>query len=74
MNGAASQRGLVIDREREGLMRFAEEFMIHVFLDISVVVIIDVFLQNYILSILIGDGIIEVTQFFWRKWRGQESE
>ena len=74
MNGAASQRGLVIDREREGLMRFAEEFVIHVFLDISVVVIIDVFLRNYILSILIGDGIIEVAQFFWRKWRGQESE
>ena len=55
-------------------MRLAEEFVIHVLLDISVVVIIDVFLRNYILSILIGDGIIEVAQFFWRKWRGQESE
>jgi len=71
---SASLRGLEIDREREGLMRFAEEFVIHVLLDISVVVIIDVFLRNYLLSILIGDGIIEVAQFFWRKWRGQESE
>lgn len=67
-------RAREIDRDNEGLKRFAEEFGIHVLLEISLVGIIDRFLRNTVLSMLIGICIIEGFQFFWRKWIAQDSE
>jgi hypothetical protein len=74
MIGLAFLRALAIERNHEGLKRLAEEFGIHVLLEVSLVGIIDSFLRNTVLSMLVGICIIEGFQFFWRKWRAQETE
>ena len=46
-----------------------EEFGIHVLLEVSLVGAIDSFLNNTILSMLIGICMVEGCQFIWRKRR-----
>ena len=49
---------------------FVEEFGIHVLLEVTLVGIIDNFLNNTILSMFVGICIVEGCQWVWRKWRG----
>ena len=48
---------------------FLEEFGIHMFLEITLVAIIDPFLSNTVLSMFLGISIVEGCQLAWRKWR-----
>jgi hypothetical protein len=47
---------------------FAEEFGIHLLLEVSLVGIINSFLQNTFLSTLLGVSIVEGCQWICRKW------
>ena len=49
---------------------FIEEFGIHILLEVTLVGIIDNFLNNTVLSMIFGICIVEGSQFLWRKWRG----
>lgn len=49
---------------------FVEEIGIHILLEVTLVGIIDNFLNNTILSMFVGISIVEGCQFLWRKWRG----
>lgn len=53
----------------EGLRGLVEEFGIHMLLEVSLVGLIDRFLMNTVLSMLVGVSIVEGCQFLWRKWR-----
>ena len=53
----------------EGIRGFVEEFGIHVALEVSLVGFVDTFLNNTVLSMLVGICIVEGCQFLWRKWR-----
>ena len=55
---------------RENIKSLVEEFVIHVLLEISLVGIIDSFLRNTALSMLVGICVIEGFQFLWREYRG----
>jgi hypothetical protein len=48
---------------------FVEEFGIHILLEVTLVGIIDNFLNNTVLSMIVGICIVEGFQFLWRKWR-----
>ena len=48
---------------------FVEEFGIHILLEVTLVGIIDNFLNNTVLSMIVGICIVEGCQFLWRKWR-----
>ena len=49
---------------------FVEEIGLHILLEITLVGIIDNFLNNTVLSMFVGISIVEGCQFLWRKWRG----
>jgi hypothetical protein len=49
---------------------FVEEFGIHILLEVTLVGIVDSFLNNTVLSMLVGICIVEGCQFLWRKWKG----
>ena len=49
---------------------FLEEIGIHILLEVTLVGIIDNFLNNTVLSMLVGISIVEVCQWILRKWRG----
>ena len=49
---------------------FVEEIGIHILLEVTLVGIIDNFLNNTIISMFVGISIVEGCQFLWRKWRG----
>ena len=49
---------------------FVEEFGIHILLEVTLVGIIDNFLNNTVLSMFVGISIVEGCQWIWRKWRG----
>ena len=49
---------------------FVEEIGLHILLEITLVGIIDNFLNNTVLSMFVGICIVEGFQFLWRKWRG----
>jgi hypothetical protein len=49
---------------------FVEEIGIHILLEVTLVGIIDNFLNNTILSMFVGISIVEGCQYLWRKWRG----
>ena len=49
---------------------FVEEFGIHILLEVTLVGIIDNFLNNTVLSMFVGICIVEGCQLMWRKWRG----
>jgi hypothetical protein len=48
---------------------FVEEFGIHILLEVTLVGIIDNFLNNTVLSMFVGICIVEGCQWIWRKWR-----
>jgi hypothetical protein len=48
---------------------FVEEFGIHILLEVSLVGIIDNFINNTVLSMIVGICIVEGCQFLWRKWK-----
>jgi hypothetical protein len=48
---------------------FIEEFGLHILLEVTIVGIIDSFLNNTVLSMIVGICVVEGCQFLWRKWR-----
>jgi hypothetical protein len=48
---------------------FVEEFGIHILLEVTLVGIVDSFLNNTVLSMFVGICIVEGCQFLWWKWR-----
>ena len=55
-----------------GLRSFIEQFGIHLVLEVFIVGLIDGFLMNTVLSMLVGISLVEGCQWMWRKWRGAE--
>jgi hypothetical protein len=48
---------------------FFEEFGIHILLEVTLVGIFDNFMNNTVLSMILGICMVEGCQFLWRKWR-----
>lgn len=55
-----------------GYVGLVEHFGLHVLLEVSIVGIADSFLNNTIISMLVGICIVEGCQFLWRTWRKVE--
>lgn len=53
---------------------FFEEIGIHILLEVTLVAIVDRFLNNTVLSMLVGISIVEVCQLLWRRWRVNEED
>ena len=48
---------------------FFEEVGLHVLIEVSIVGVIDSFLKNTVMSMLLGICIVEGCQMIWRRWR-----
>lgn len=48
---------------------FLEEVGLHVLIEVSMVGIVDSFLKNTVVSMLLGICIVEGCQMIWRRWR-----
>ena len=48
---------------------FFEEVGLHVLIEVSIVGVIDSFLKNTVVSMLLGICIVEGCQMIWRRWR-----
>ena len=48
---------------------FFEEVGLHVLIEVSIVGVIDSFLKNTMVSMLLGICIVEGCQMTWRRWR-----
>ena len=48
---------------------FFEEVGLHVLIEVSIVGVIDSFLKNTVVSMLLGICIVEGSQMIWRRWR-----
>lgn len=48
---------------------FLEEVGLHVLIEVSIVGVIDSFLKNTVVSMLLGICIVEGCQMAWRRWR-----
>jgi len=48
---------------------FFEEVGLHVLIEVSIVGVIDSFLKNTVVSMLLGICIVEGSQMTWRRWR-----
>ena len=51
---------------------FFEEVGLHVLIEVSIVGVIDSFLQNTVVSMLLGICIVEGCQMIWRRWRAAQ--
>ena len=71
-NGIRESRSGALVSQAEGIRGFVEEFGIHVVLEVSLVGFVDTFLNNTVLSMLVGICIVEGCQFLWRKWRKED--
>lgn len=71
-NGIRESRSGALGLHAEGIRDFVEEFGIHVVLEVSLVGLVDTFLNNTVLSMLVGVCIVEGFQFLWRKWRKED--
>lgn len=60
----------ILNLSFEEARSFVEEFGIHILLEVTLVGIIDNFLNNTTLSMFMGICIVEGSQWIWRKWRG----
>jgi hypothetical protein len=49
--------------------RFLEEVGLHILIEVSIVGVIDSFLKNTVVSMLLGICIVEGCQMIWRRWR-----
>jgi hypothetical protein len=48
---------------------FLEEVGLHILIEVSIVGVIDSFLKNTVVSMLLGICIVEGCQMIWRRWR-----
>ena len=64
-----SKTSSMIDFRLSDARGFVEEFGIHILLEVTLVGIVDSFLNNTVLSMIVGICIVEGCQFLWRKWR-----
>ena len=64
-----SKTGLMLNSRLSEARNFIEEFSIHILLEVTLVGIIDNFLDNTVISMFMGICIVEVSQLVWRKWR-----
>ena len=71
-NGIRESRSGALVSQAEGIRGFVEEFGIHVVLEVSLVGFVDTFLNNTVLSMLVGVCLVEGCQFLWRKWRKED--
>ncbi len=69
-NGATEPNLDTLVARNGGFRGFMEDFGIHVLLEVTLVGIMDSFLNNAILSMLVGICIVEGCQFLLRKLRG----
>ncbi len=53
---------------------FLEEIGIHILLEVTLVTIVDRFLNNTVLSMLVGISIVEMCQLLWRRCRDNEED
>ena len=53
---------------------FLEEIGIHILLKVTLVAIVDRFLNNTVLSMLMGISVVEVCQLLWRRRRDIEED
>ena len=53
---------------------FLEEIGIHILLEVTLVAIVDRFLNNTVLSMLMGISVVEVCQLLWRRRRDIEED
>ena len=51
---------------------FFEEVGLHILIEVSIVGVIDSFLKNTVLSMLLGICVVECCQMAWRRWRGAQ--
>jgi len=51
---------------------FFEEVGLHVLIEVSIVGVIDSFLKNTVVSMLLGICIVEGSQMIWRRWRDNQ--
>ena len=63
------QSNSMFDFRYDEVISFAEEFGIHLLIEITLVGLIDSFLENTILSMFLGICFVEGIQLIWRKWR-----
>jgi hypothetical protein len=71
-NGIRESRSGALVSQAEGIRGFVEELGIHVVLEVSLVGFVDTFLNNTVLSMLVGVCLVEGCQFLWRKWRKED--
>jgi hypothetical protein len=71
-NGIRESRSGALVSQAEGIRGFVEELGIHVVLGVSLVGFVDTFLNNTVLSMLVGVCLVEGCQFLWRKWRKED--
>jgi hypothetical protein len=48
---------------------FLEEVGLHILIEVSIVGVIDSFLKNTVVSMLLGICIVEGCQMIWRRWK-----
>jgi hypothetical protein len=54
------------------VISFLEEFGIHLLIEVTLVGLIDSFLENTVLSMFLGICFVEGIQLIWRKWRNTQ--
>ena len=59
----------MLDLKPGELRGFVEEFGVHVLLEVTLVGIIDKFLNEAVLSMIVGICIVEGCQYLWRRLR-----
>ena len=64
------ETGSTLDIGVDEARGFFEEFGIHILLEVTLVGIVDSFLKNTVLSMLVGICIVEGCQLLWRRRRG----
>ena len=71
-NVAPDPRSDTLVARNGGFRGFMEDIGIHVLLEVTLVGIMDRFLKNTVLSMLVGICIVEGCQLLWRIWRDKE--
>ena len=69
-NGISETNTGMIEFQVGEIRGFIEEVGLHVLIEVSIVGVIDSFLQNTVASMLLGICVVEGCQMIWRIWRG----
>ena len=64
-----SKTSSTLNVRRSEARGFVADIAIHILLEVSLVGIVDNFLKNTVLSMIVGIGIVEGCQFLWKRWR-----